>query len=510
MQVIDLLFRQELNLRLHVIGDLAQTIRWIHASESRDPAPYLNGGEVILSTGTWYTGKESVSRFVKGLVDANVVALGFGIHSEMPAVPAELIYEANERKLTLFEIPSDVTFISLSKIFVEESMANHELPLRETAARNTELLGILQRRDGLEAMLRILSRDLPGGAAVLVGSKVLAHCVTKIISKDSPPVLADAAESINIPSNFIRYPFFAAPSTFTLAVENFGEPLTSEQKQVVDQVKSFIVIELQRLNSNQEVERKYAQEIFDFIEKSPGDILAITSRMRTFGMQPELAMVAVCIKMSEENEDESYGLVSNWVESQPGVGLVGIRHGDILALLPVRQGMSTGDLGEEIYSLLAGRGIVGVGSIVRDVGGVRESIIQSQHASNFAARSHRLGYSTYDDLASHLVLLATQSDIVLEHFETALLLPLITHDASRHSELVRTLERFLALNGQFQVAADDLHVHVNTLRQRLTRVEELTGRDISMMANRVDFWLALEARKLRHKYPNGGDMDIHP
>lgn len=37
MQVIDLLFRQELNLRLHVIGDLARPIRWVHASDSRDP-----------------------------------------------------------------------------------------------------------------------------------------------------------------------------------------------------------------------------------------------------------------------------------------------------------------------------------------------------------------------------------------------------------------------------------------------------------------------------------------
>ena len=45
MQVIDLLFRQELNLRLHVIGDLARPIRWVHASDSRDPAPYLNGEE---------------------------------------------------------------------------------------------------------------------------------------------------------------------------------------------------------------------------------------------------------------------------------------------------------------------------------------------------------------------------------------------------------------------------------------------------------------------------------
>ncbi len=90
MQVIDLLFRQELNLRLHVIGDLARPIRWVHASDSRDPAPYLNGEEVVLSTGAWFNGKESVTRFVAGLMKANVAALGFGVHDDMPTVPMEL------------------------------------------------------------------------------------------------------------------------------------------------------------------------------------------------------------------------------------------------------------------------------------------------------------------------------------------------------------------------------------------------------------------------------------
>ena len=501
MQVIDLLFRQELKLRLHVIGDLAQTIRWIHASESRDPAPYLNGGEVILSTGAWFTGKESVSRFVKGLVEAKVVALGFGTHSEMPTVPTELILEAKKQNLTLFEVPSDVTFISLSKIFVDLSIASHEQPLRENASRNVELLGILQRREGLGAMLKILSRDLPGGVAVLVSNKVLAQCGPQGISPESISAADEPVELGNIFSNFTAYPILASPSPTTLVVENFGEQPTSDQQQVIDQVISFLVVELQRLHSDQEVARKYAQEIFDFIEESPRDNLAISSRMRSIGMRPDTEMVAVCITVSIDDEEESYGLINNWLEARPGVGLVGMRQGELLALLPAIHSMNTTALGAEIHALLNGKGFVGVGSVVNDASGVSESIIQSRHASRFATKGGGLGHSTYDDLASHLVLLATQSDQVLEHFEAALLLPLITHDANRGSDLVRTLERFLALNGQYQVTADDLHVHVNTLRQRLIRIEELTGRDISMMENKVDFWLALEARKLRNKSP---------
>ena len=38
-----------------------------------------------------------------------------------------------------------------------------------------------------------------------------------------------------------------------------------------------------------------------------------------------------------------------------------------------------------------------------------------------------------------------------------------------------------------------MYVHVNTVRYRISRVEALTGRDLSALADRVDFFLALRA-----------------
>jgi DNA-binding PucR family transcriptional regulator len=41
--------------------------------------------------------------------------------------------------------------------------------------------------------------------------------------------------------------------------------------------------------------------------------------------------------------------------------------------------------------------------------------------------------------------------------------------------------------------AAQLHVHVNTLRYRIRRIEQLTGRDLGTLENRVDLFLALRA-----------------
>jgi DNA-binding PucR family transcriptional regulator len=63
----------------------------------------------------------------------------------------------------------------------------------------------------------------------------------------------------------------------------------------------------------------------------------------------------------------------------------------------------------------------------------------------------------------------------------------------RHTQLVATLDAFLASGGRWQQTADLLHIHVNTLRHRLTRVEKLTGRSLDSMDDRVDFYIALHA-----------------
>jgi DNA-binding PucR family transcriptional regulator len=50
---------------------------------------------------------------------------------------------------------------------------------------------------------------------------------------------------------------------------------------------------------------------------------------------------------------------------------------------------------------------------------------------------------------------------------------------------------FLDRSGSWNRCAAELHVHVNTLRYRIRRIEELTGRDLGTLENRVDFFLAL-------------------
>jgi DNA-binding PucR family transcriptional regulator len=91
----------------------------------------------------------------------------------------------------------------------------------------------------------------------------------------------------------------------------------------------------------------------------------------------------------------------------------------------------------------------------------------------------------------HEALLASVPKPVLRSLRERLLGPLREYDDQHNAELMATLTAFLACDGSWSACAAQLYVHVNTVRYRIGRVEALTGRDLSALADRVDFFLAL-------------------
>ncbi|WP_199839636.1 helix-turn-helix domain-containing protein, partial [Streptomyces sp. XY431] len=81
-------------------------------------------------------------------------------------------------------------------------------------------------------------------------------------------------------------------------------------------------------------------------------------------------------------------------------------------------------------------------------------------------------------------------------FVGATLGPLLDYDARRGTELVRTLRAYFDCGGSLTRAKDELHVHVNTVVQRLDRVEVLLGRDWNGPERSLELQLALRLQLL--------------
>ncbi|MGW6579239.1 PucR family transcriptional regulator [Streptomyces globisporus] len=139
-----------------------------------------------------------------------------------------------------------------------------------------------------------------------------------------------------------------------------------------------------------------------------------------------------------------------------------------------------------------GRLTLGVSAAVHSAEGLRGALEEARHARRVAAaRPGRVCAAGHHELASHVLLLPFVPDDVRRAFTARLLDPLRDYDRRHRAELVETLEAFLDCDGSWTRCAARLHLHVNTLRYRVGRIEQLTGRDLSRLEDKLDFFLAL-------------------
>jgi PucR family transcriptional regulator, purine catabolism regulatory protein len=492
--VAELLADPRLRLEPLVTGDVDRVIRWVHSSEMPDPSAYLRGDEVVLSAGIWLWAGSSPSVFADGLAGAGAAAVGFGPSTLVPTVPDELVAACSRHGLTLFSVPDSTPFIAVIETFVERYAEDRQRALLDARQRNEELVLAAQEGRGVRGVLRVLARHRAGASWVVDRRRgLLAWTGARPAGALVEPVekaLARGGGLLQSPGWTI-VPILPTGGDACLVVEGELAALPVEERTAIEQAVAFLAIELQRDLAVRESERRFAAELVDLIAAGDAQLPAATARLEAFGFDPAAALVAIVC----EPDDPERGLVAieRLLAARDTACVAAVKGVHVVAFLGGPGSLvELRELARELH--VATDAAVGVGGLASGTPQLRRSLLEAQQACHFAHRGPA-GYAMNADVGSHAVLLALQDESVLSVFRDALLRPLEAHDARRHTDLVRTLELFLESGAAYQATAAALHIHVNTLRLRLARIEELTGRNLGDMETRVDFFIALRARR---------------
>ncbi|WP_231643306.1 PucR family transcriptional regulator [Mycolicibacterium baixiangningiae] len=162
---------------------------------------------------------------------------------------------------------------------------------------------------------------------------------------------------------------------------------------------------------------------------------------------------------------------------------------------------------EEFSSELASSELVCGVAIARDAQAMAYAIPEASEALHEATRWRRTVH--IDEIATLDGLLAAVPKVRLVPFVHRLLVPLVDHDKVNNSHLVASLEAFLAPEHDITTAANQLYVHVNTLRNRLAKIAELTGANPLDETDRINFRIALWAA-LNMGMREGAEAQNHP
>ena len=260
-------------------------------------------------------------------------------------------------------------------------------------------------------------------------------------------------------------------------------------------------------------ERVFAQlvdERYELLQRSmAGDVLAealtgnlypeeLQAKLRPFGIGEQAAVLAFSMG------DPAVGapLLERVLQHAGVHSLVAIRAGLLCAVIDI-------DGVEPDPIELAGRARTELQARVGDVRAAASrpaathSLRLSFHEARCALEAARLRngdasqtVASYKDLGAFQLLLSLQDDDALMSYCRGVLGPVEQGEGEYGDELLRSLDVFIENNGHWEKAAGALYCHRHTLRYRIRRVEQLTGRDFSSARDRIEFWLALRGREL--------------
>ncbi|HEU4807604.1 MAG TPA: PucR family transcriptional regulator ligand-binding domain-containing protein, partial [Homoserinimonas sp.] len=190
--VSDILALSRLSLEVVTLPHPEAQVRWVATSELGDPSPFMEGGEILLTTGLVERDAVEWRRFIASLVDAGVVALGFGVGLSHPELPAELRAAATDAGLNLFVVPRPVPFIAVSRAVADQLWAVERDADREALQHQQALTNAAI--GGTDELLSALA-GIVGGNALLCSpdASVLASTMPASVAADSGSILAARA-----------------------------------------------------------------------------------------------------------------------------------------------------------------------------------------------------------------------------------------------------------------------------------------------------------------------------
>ncbi len=478
-------------------------VRWVAVSELDDPRPFLEGGELLLSTGMRLPADDPVALdgFVQRLVEAEVAAFGLGVGLSHAAAPTALVEAADRRGLPLLEVPAPTPFIAVSKAVSALLAAEEYDAMARGFETQRELTRAALRPDGAGAVVARLARALDGWVLELDPDGAVVHASPRGAGDRAPELAAEvaalrargllAATALGGSDEQVGLrPLGARGRVRGFLVVGTAAPLDRTEQSLVSVAVSLLSLDVERDDPADAVRAGVQRAALDLLTAGadPG-ALPLDGLGWAWLVDSALRVVVVSGPAAQRTA------AVEALRAAPGAAdRVVVVGPDELTVL-VRD--EPGPLATATSCLV---GLTAGGSGPARLADLRTARQQARRASGGAraAAGARGGGGTaggpvrwFDRLVGDGLLAAVDPQAG-QAFAESLLAPL----EGRRGDLVGSLAAWLRHHGSWDAAAAELGVHRHTLRDRMRRVEELLGRPLDDPDLRAEAWLAIRLRTM--------------
>ncbi|ALO06115.1 Transcriptional regulator [Streptomyces venezuelae] len=509
MQVDHLLRLDRLDLTL-IWGDdvlLGQEIGGVTATDLKDPARFLQAGEIVLSGLVWWGrggDPAKTDRFVNALQQAGAVALlaGEETHGE---VPSELADACRRHRIALLGVPAHTSFRAITEAVYLRQWG-------EFSRRPTDHYALPENvRLDLD---RALERGAPTGELLDRAFAYLGTPACHLLTSSGRTV----ARTANAPELPVRRAaeVLRGRGGATLRVEADDTAFDSwhlylpENGQVPPRVLHEIAELLgrhrRRLDQRKAARKQAHEELMTRVSAAYGEADRLEAALRACGLAgvPAYTVVVATLGRTEGRGEVSAVLTEALHHQRSAVFAVAeLLEGEAVAVLAHSpdQDFDVRARLAEVWSLLhdcrPGAALhAGVSDPVSSPVELPSALAQARYALAGARTtpSSTARVAGLADLAGLRTLLPGIPSPVRRVYLDTVLGPLLRADQGSRAMLLETLEVFLDNNCSWARTAEALHLHVNTVHYRIERIERLIGRNLSRLDDKLDVRAALLCR----------------
>lgn len=427
--------------------------------------------------------------------------------------------------------------------------------LRATMTTNEQLLRLVLRNQGLQAISDTLS-ELVNAPVAVEDSRHRSLCQSTPAPREDgrsqsataglssadiwgDPELPDTVYALRElrqttripprPAKGIHHSRLVVPIAagdillgYVVALETSGQ-MNEQQRSAVEQASIVMALEFLKQEAAQAVEQRLAGDFLDDVinGRCAGDSAAVqrAARLNVDLHACHQIMILDVDQFSNEiaahrwTDMDALAIKRRFLRTvediahkdRPG-SLVGLQSDSVLLLVPEAAGAGA-DAGvgfaKKIQTALRTSlpdltVSIGIGRPAEDFFELPRSHREAQMALHASASSQKRGaVVAYASLGVLPLLLQSRSQAELETFMHRCLDPLLNYDAQKDSDLINTLRVYLANNGHMQRTSAQCHIHINTLKYRMQRIEDLLDADLDHGDTRFNLQLALSIHAMQ-------------
>lgn len=519
--------------------DLARPLGWIYTTDLPDPSRYLASGQTLMTGMMWRADEADSEPFVRRLVESGAAALIVG-DALFDHVPDDVVQACRRWDLPLLAVPTDVSFARVTEHVAGQQAQRRLGRLTEGLVRQRQLLAEMAAGRTLDELVRRIARETG------LGCRVLSSTGRQIAA--SGPPLAQAALDQLLAQMLPAQRFPARVSTpsgagtaflvgsasqhralawFVLADHPDGQPEPLADPETADpfhELAAIVALERRRTEDPIRSRRELVDQVIALLDEDAGRP-EIPLLLRQLGL--DLNRPTTVVVLQPQGPPTAHGLTGSLLGEAVGhlsAPVVGSdAYGHAVALVSVRDHDQPGPAADSATrtpprtdppdpAAVIRRALLRVAPALPgtrlDIGVSRPTDPDGLAGALRAARYARLlatglpgdpadpadrgvRLASGDRATSAVMLLSAVPDRLRRSFAGAVLDDVVSYDRRTGADLLVTLRAFLDCNGSWSRTAAQLHLHLNTVRYRINRVEELTGRDLSRMNDRADVYLAL-------------------